>query len=192
MAYSADVTVTQLLLHWGDGDEQALGRLLPLVYEQLKQLAHARLAGERADHTLNTTALVHEAYLKLVDINQVQWKDRTHFLAMASRQMRRILVDYARERKAAKRGGVQYKVKLDEERLLPEAQIEIVLELDDTLKRLEELNPRRSQAVEHRYFGGMTVEETAAALGVSRATAERDLKFARAWLARDLGRDPGI
>ncbi len=192
MAYSADVTVTQLLLHWGDGDEQALGRLLPLVYEQLKQLAHARLAGERADHTLNTTALVHEAYLKLVDINQVQWQDRTHFLAMASRQMRRILVDYARERKAAKRGGVQYKVKLDEERLLPEAQIEIVLELDDTLKRLEELNPRRSQAVEHRYFGGMTVEETAAALGVSRATAERDLKFARAWLARDLGRDPGI
>ncbi len=155
-------------------------------------MAHARLAGERADHTLNTTALVHEAYLKLVDINQVQWKDRTHFLAMASRQMRRILVDYARERKAAKRGGVQYKVKLDEERLLPEAQIEIVLELDDTLKRLEELNPRRSQAVEHRYFGGMTVEETAAALGVSRATAERDLKFARAWLARDLGRDPGI
>ncbi len=192
MAYSADVTVTQLLLHWGDGDEQALDRLLPLVYEQLKQLAHARLAGERADHTLNTTALVHEAYLKLIDINQVQWKDRTHVLAMASRQMRRILVDYARERKAAKRGGVQYKVKLDEERLLPEAQIEIVLELDDTLKRLEELNPRRSQAVEHRYFGGMTVEETAAALGVSRATAERDLKFARAWLARDLGRDPGI
>ena len=192
MAYSADVTVTQLLLHWGDGDEQALDRLLPLVYEQLKQLAHARLAGERADHTLNTTALVHEAYLNLVDINQVQWKDRTHFLAMASRQMRRILVDYARERKAAKRGGVQYKVVLDEERFLPEAQVEIVLELDEALKRLEERNPRRSQAVEHRYFGGLTVEETAAALGISRATAERDLKFARAWLSRDLGRDPGI
>ena len=192
MAYSADVTVTQLLLHWGDGDEQALGRLLPLVYEQLKQLAHARLAGERADHTLNTTALVHEAYLKLVDINQVQWKDRTHFLAMASRQMRRILVDYARERKAAKRGGVQYKVVLDEERFLPEAQVEIVLELDEALKRLEERNPRRSQAVAYRYFGGLTVEETAAALGISRATAERDLKFARAWLSRDLGRDPGV
>ena len=192
MAYSADVTVTQLLLHWGDGDEQALGRLLPLVYEQLKQLAHARLAGERADHTLNTTALVHEAYLKLVDINQVQWKDRTHFLAMASRQMRRILVDYARERKAAKRGGVQYKVVLDEERFLPEAQVEIVLELDEALKRLEERNPRRSQAVAYRYFGGLTVEETAAALGISRATAERDLKFARAWLSRDLGRDPDI
>ena len=192
MAYSADITVTQLLLHWGDGDEQALDRLLPLVYEQLKQLAHARLAGERADHTLNTTALVHEAYLKLVDINQVQWKDRTHFLAMASRQMRRILVDYARERKAAKRGGVQYKVKLDEERFLPEAQVEIVLELDEALKRLEERNPRRSQAVAYRYFGGLTVEETAAALGISLATAERDLKFARAWLSRDLGRNPDI
>ena len=192
MAYSADVTVTQLLLHWGDGDEQALDRLLPLVYEQLRQLAHARLAGERADHTLNTTALVHEAYLKLIDINQVQWKDRTHFLAMASRQMRRILVDYARERKAAKRGGVQYKVVLDEERFLPEAQVEIVLELDEALKRLEERNPRRSQAVAYRYFGGLTVEETAAALDISRATAERDLKFARAWLSRDLGRDPDI
>jgi len=192
MAYSADVTVTQLLLHWGDGDERALDRLLPLVYEQLRQLAHARLAGERADHTLNTTALVHEAYLKLVDINQVQWKDRTHFLAMASRQMRRILVDYARERKAAKRGGVQYKVVLDEERFLPEAQVEIVLELDEALKRLEERNPRQSQAVAYRYFGGLTVEETAAALGISRATAERDLKFARAWLSRDLGRDPDI
>ncbi len=192
MAYPADGTVTQLLLHWGDGDERALDRLLPLVYEQLKQLAHARLAGERADHTLNTTALVHEAYLKLVDINQVQWKDRTHFLAMASRQMRRILVDYARERKAAKRGGVQYKVVLDEERFLPEAQVEIVLELDEALKRLEERNPPRSQAVAYRYFGGLTVEETAAALGISRATAERDLKFARAWLSRDLGRDPDI
>ncbi len=192
MAYPADGTVTQLLLHWGGGDERARDRLLPLVYEQLKQLAHARLAGERADHTLNTTALVHEAYLKLVDINQVQWKDRTHFLAMASRQMRRILVDYARERKAAKRGGVQYKVVLDEERFLPEAQVEIVLELDEALKRLEERNPRRSQAVAYRYFGGLTVEETAAALGISRATAERDLKFARAWLSRDLGRDPDI
>ena len=188
----SDVTVTQLLLHWGDGNEQALDRLLPLVYEQLKQLAHARLAGERPDHTLNTTALVHEAYLKLIDINQVQWKDRTHFLAMASRQMRRILVDYARERKAAKRGGVQYKVVLDEERLLPGVQVEAVLGLDEALKRLEERSPRRSRAVEHRYFGGLTNEEIASALDVSLATVERDLKFARGWLARELGRDPGV
>ncbi len=115
--------VTQMLLRWSDGDQEALDRLLPLVYEQLKRLAHARLGGERAGHTLNTTALVHEAYLKLVDIKRVQWTDRAHFLAMASRQMRRILIDYAHQRKALKRGGGAQKEVLDEERLIPEEMV---------------------------------------------------------------------
>ena len=183
--------VTRILSAIEGGDAAASEELLPIVYEELRRLAARRLARERPQ-TLQATDLVHEAYLRLVDLNQMQWKDRVHFLAMASRLMRRILVDYARERKAAKRGGVQYKVELDEERLLPEAQVEIVLELDDALKRLKELNPRRSQAVEHRYFGGLTNEEIAAAQGVSVATVERDLKFARGWLAREWDQDLGI
>ena len=126
--------VTQMLLRWSEGDQEAFDQLLPLVYDQLKKLAHARLRGERLDHTLNTTGLVHEAYLKLVDINQVQWKDRAHFLAMASRAMRRILVDYALRRKAHKRGGGAEKVDLEEERLIPDAYTETLLEIDDDLR----------------------------------------------------------
>ena len=180
--------ITQLLLNWSGGNRDALDRLMPLVYTQLRQLAHARLREERADHTLNTTDLVHEAYVKLVDINQVQWHDRAHFLAMASRLMRRILVDYWRKKKDHKRGGEQQRVDFEEALLMPEARPETVLDLDDALKRLEQLSPRQSQAVECRYFGGMTSEETAEVLGISRATVERDLRAARAWLARGWGK----
>ncbi len=180
--------ITRLLLNWSGGQREALDRLIPLVYTQLRQLAHARLREERSDHTLSTTALVHEAYVKLVDINQVQWHDRAHFLAMASRLMRRILVDYWRKKKAYKRGGELQQVDLDEALLMPEARPETVLDLDDALKRLEYLNPRQSQVVEHLYFGGMTSEETAEVLGISRATVERDLRAARAWLAREWGK----
>ena len=188
MPHEHEADITKLLLNWSGGDREALDRLLPLVYTQLRQMAHLRLREQSPDHTLNTTALVHEAYLKLVDTNQVQWHDRAHFLAAASRLMRNILVDYWRKKKAHKRGGEQQRVDLDEALLMPEGQAETVLDLDDALTRLEQLSPRQSKVVEHRYFGGLTAEESARVLDVSRATVERDLKAARAWLARELER----
>jgi RNA polymerase sigma factor (TIGR02999 family) len=180
--------VTTLLLRWSEGDEQARDALLPLVYEELRRMAHFRLVRERDDHTLNTTALVHEAYLRLVDADQVQWNGRAHFLALASRMMRRILIDYANRRRTAKRGGGQAHVELDEARLVPDERVEELLELDEALQRLEALYPRPGQAVALCYFGGLTNDEAAAALEISRATVERDLRFARAWLAQALGR----
>ena len=185
MANSPDVT--QLLIHWSEGDEEALDRLLPLVYDQLREVAHLRLRGERSDHTINTTALVHEAYIRLVDLDRMQWRDRLHFLAMASRLMRRVLVDYARERKAAKRGGDRQRLDLDEAELLIEAQADTILELDESLTLLKSQHPRIAQAVEHRYFGGLSNEEIAEILGVSTATVERDFKLARAWISRAWG-----
>ena len=176
--------ITQLLFAYRNGESEALDRMLPLVYDQLKRLAHNRLRGERADHTLNTTALVHEAYFKLVDINRVQWNDRAHFLAMAARQMRRILVDYAIKRKAQKRGGDLQKESLDEDRLIPDGHVNQLLELDDALKRLAMTHSRQSEAMELHYFGGLTLEETGEVLGVSPPTVMRDLRFAEAWLAR--------
>jgi len=187
MPSSSDIT--RLLLRWNEGDEDACDRLMPLLYDELRRLARARMQQERPDHTLGTTGLVHEAYLKLVDLTGVQWNDRTHFLALLSRVMRRILVDYARARKAVRRGGAQQRVELDEEGLVPDEQIEAVLELEDALAQLEAQHPRPAQAVAHCYFGGLTNEEAAEVLGVSRATVERDLRFARAWLAQTLGKD---
>ena len=146
---------------------EALNQLIPLIYEQLRTLARARLRNERPGHMLNTSDLVHEAYLKLIDINRMQWENRSHFFAMASQVMHRILVDHARKQKTDKRGGGWQKVKLDEERLLPEAYAETLLELDDALKRLEARHPRQGQAVGYRYFGSLTNQETAEALGIS-------------------------
>lgn len=185
--------VTQMLLRWTEGDEEALDQLVPLVYEQLKRLAHARLRHERPGHTLNTTGLVHEAYLKLIDINRVHWKGRDHFLAMASRVMRRILVDHAHRRKAQKRGGGVPDVEFDEASLLvPEMQAEKVLALDEALHRLEAVHPRPCKAVELHYFGGLTQAEVGRVLGVSQPTAMRDLRFARAWLASVWEEDPEL
>ena len=175
--------VTQLLLAYTDGDREAFDRLLPLVYEPLKRLAHARLREERPDHTLNTTGLVHEAYLKLIDIKQVQYQSRGHFFAMASKVMRRILVNYATMRKAQKRGGGAPIEELREELLIPEAYAETLLDLDDLLKRFEKTYSREAKVVEHRYFGGLTNKEIAETLSVSLSTVERDLRFARAWLS---------
>ncbi|MFQ5568362.1 MAG: sigma-70 family RNA polymerase sigma factor [Rhodothermales bacterium] len=177
--------VTRLLLQWREGDQEALNQLLHALYQQLRDLAHAHLAGERTNHTLNTTALVHEAYLKLVDIDRIHWRDRAHFLAMASRVMRRILIDYAHRRKAQKRGGGVPRTLFDEEEFMTEAQAETLLELDDVLARLEAVHPRPAQAVELYYIGGLTQQEVAEVVGVSQPTVMRDLQFSQAWLARE-------
>jgi RNA polymerase sigma factor (TIGR02999 family) len=162
------------------------------VYDHLRALARQRLRGERPDHTLDTTGLVHEAYLKLATAGGTEWQDRAHFFAVASRAMRRILVDHAKERRALKRGGAATHVELDPERLGDlaageERDPELLLTLDDALARLEAESPRQARAIELRFFGGLTLEEVGEALGISAPTAMRDVRFAQAWLARELG-----
>lgn len=184
---SAPGDVTHLLQRWSDGDRQALDRLVPLLYEHLRRLAHDRLRREEASPSLNTTALVHEAYIKLMDLRSARFRDRAHFLSMASRVMRCLLVDHARARHAAKRGGGAAAVELAEALWIPEPQAEAITELDEALQRLEAIDPRQSQILEQRYFGGLSLEETAEAVGLSLATVKRELRFARAWLAAELG-----
>lgn len=176
--------ITRLLAAIRSGEPGALDRLIPIVYGELRRLAHARLREEHPGHTLNTTGLVHEAYLKLIGLNRIQWEDRTHFFAIASRMMRRILIDHAVKRRAQKRGGGPHRAELDEDLLVSDEQSETLLELDDFLKQLEILQPRQCKILEHRFFGGLTNEEIAEVLGVSLRTVERDLRFAKAWLAR--------
>jgi RNA polymerase sigma factor (TIGR02999 family) len=184
---SAPQDVTELLLAWRDGDASALDRLLPAVYGDLRRAAHRELQKERPDHTLLTIDLVHEAYLRLVDSSRVQWKSRAHFLAVAAQAMRRILVDAARARGAQKRGGDQIRVTLEEEPAVEDRLGVDVVALDEALTRLAVADPRRSQVVEMRFFGGLSVEETAEALDVSPETVMRDWKVARAWLYNELG-----
>ena len=180
--------ITGLLLRWNEGDEQACNQLMPLLYDELRQLARARIRNERADHTLGTTGLVHEAYLRLVDLDQARWNDRVHFMALASRIMKNLLVDYANRRRSQKRGGGRQHVPVVDDLLISDEQAEAVLELDDALTRLEAQHGRPAQAIIFCYFGGLTNEEAAEALGISRATIERDLRFARAWLGKAMGR----
>jgi RNA polymerase sigma factor (TIGR02999 family) len=180
--------ITQLLRRWSEGDAEALGALVPLVYERMRQLAHHRLSSD-PNASLNTTGLVHEAYLRLIDTPQPNLCDRGHFLGLASRVMRHLLVDHARARKAAKRGLGAIVVELDEALLVADDAIDPITELDEALKRLEAIDERRSRILEQRYFGGLTLEETAQALGVSLATAKRELRSARAWLAAELQPD---
>lgn len=180
--------VTRLLRQWSEGDQEALNRLVPLMYDELRRLAHQRLRRDEWNRSLDTTALVHDAYLKLVDIRQARFQDRAHFLAMASRVMRRLLVDQARARHAAKRGGSSAPVELDDALQVPDPQGDALVGLDDALLRLEALDPRQGRIIEQRYFGGLTLEETAEALGVSLATVKRELRVAHAWLAVELGR----
>ena len=180
--------ITGLLRKVNAADRAAFDELVPLVYGHLHRLAHNRLRGERSEHTLNTTALVHEAYLELVDVDHAPWQDRAHFLAAASLVMRHVLVDHARARNAKKRGGEWVRVELEPDALpLTEEYAEAVEELDGALKRLAELSPQKAKVLEQRYFGGLKLEECAEALGVSLATVKRDLRFGRAWLARELG-----
>ncbi|HVF38665.1 MAG TPA: ECF-type sigma factor [Gemmatimonadaceae bacterium] len=186
---SADTDISLLLRQWRSGDSQALDHLIPLVYERLRQLAHKRLRNEQ-DASLNTTALVHEAYLKLVQSTEIAPRDRSHFLALMSRLMRNLLVDHARARKAAKRGAGAALLELDEMAWISETDLETYSAVDEALKRLEELDSRQSRILENRYFGGLTLEETAESLGISVATVKRELRSGRAWLALELGREP--
>jgi RNA polymerase sigma-70 factor, ECF subfamily len=178
--------VTQLLGDWSGGDERALEKLFPLVEPELHRLAHHYMSRERAGHTLQTTAILHEAYLRLVDNTKPAWQGRTHFIAAAAQLMRRILVDHARERHSLKRGGDALKVTLDEAALVTEARSEELLAVDEALDRLAAQDPRKSHIVELRYFGGLTVEETAEYLKLSQRTVEREWTMAKAWLYRAL------
>lgn len=178
--------VTQALLQLSDGDESALERLLPAVYEQLRLLAQRELRRERPDHTLTPTALVHEAYLKLVRLDRIQWRGRAHFFGACSQAMRRILISYARTRKAGKRGGGQSPVTIDNVLVAAEQRPEELMALDEALNRLEAMSERAARVVECRFFAGMDVEETAEALGISPATVKRDWLTARAWLNKEL------
>ena len=180
--------VTELLIAWRNGDEDALSRLTPLVYEELHRLAAAYMRREKAGHTLQTSALVNEAYIKLVDSSRVHWQNRAHFFAVAAQLMRRILVDFARKRQFQKRGGDWRQVTLDEG-LGGAARLDSdFVALDEALQELAKLDPRKARVIELRFFGGLSLEETSEALQVSTDTIGRDWRAARAWLARELKR----
>ena len=178
---------TELLLAWTRGEPHAFEQLVPLVHDELRRLARQYMARERPHHTLQATALVNEAYLRLIDLNRIRWQDRAHFFAMAARVMRRILVDFARARRNEKRGGQIPRVSLDEALLVAEEPREELVTLDAALVALEAVHPRKSQVVELRYFGGLTLEETAEVLHLSVDSVKRDWRFAKLWLLRELG-----
>jgi RNA polymerase sigma factor (TIGR02999 family) len=175
-----------LLLAWGRGETSAFDRLVPLVHDELRQLARRHMRRERPDHTLQPTALVNELYLRLIAVSQVDWQSRAHFFAIAARVMRQILVDSARRHRATQRGGTRQRVSLDAAVVPSAARHPDLVALDEALKRLESVHPRKSQVVELRYFGGMKLEEAATVLGVSRDTVKRDWRFAKLWLLREL------
>ena len=181
-----DANVTGLLLAWRAGDSDALERLVPLVYDELRHIAHRQLGRERAGHTLGTTGLVHEAYLKLVDQTRVEWADRSHFFAVAAQAMRRILVDYARRLQAEKRGGVPERVSLTDALLVAEQRADTLVALDQALGELGAIDERLSRVVEYRFFAGLTEDETAEVMGVSARTVRRDWTKAKGWLLRAL------
>jgi RNA polymerase sigma factor (TIGR02999 family) len=183
---SAPPTVTQLLSEWSKGDHAALEQLMPMVYEELRRLARSHLRRERRDHTLQATALVHEAYLRLIDQHSVSWQNRAHFLGMAAQMMRRVLVNHAVARKTSKRGGSSQKITLDEAVKIGVQREVDLISLDDALKELEELDSRQSRIVELRFFGGLSIEETAEALSLSPATVKREWNTAKLWLRRQI------
>jgi RNA polymerase sigma factor (TIGR02999 family) len=184
MRGSQQAQITQLLVDWSSGDKAALDKLMPLVYDELRRLARFHMRRERAGHTLQTTALVNEAYMRLVDQRNVHWKCRGHFFAVAAQLMRRILIDHARGRRVAKRGGQAPRVSLDEAATVAGDRGAELIALDEALKGLESLDERKGKIVELRFFGGLNVEETAEALGISTATVVREWSLAKAWLYR--------
>jgi len=180
--------VTELLVRWRGGDREALDSLLPLVYDELRRIARHYLQGERSGHTLQSTALVNEAYVRMVVQDFPQWQNRAHFFAVAAQLMRQILVDHARSHRASKRGGDVYKVTLDEAEEQPLATDIDIVALDDALKNLAEMDPQQSRVVELKFFAGLSIEDTAEVLGISSSTVKRDWVTARAWLYRELDR----
>jgi RNA polymerase sigma factor (TIGR02999 family) len=183
---SSQQDVTQLLVAWRNGDLNARDELMPIVYQELHGLAHQYMSRERPGHTLQTSALVNEAFLRLADQREVQWQNRAHFVGLAGQMMRRILVDYARSRSYAKRGGGACQVSLDEELIVSDERSAEVVALDDALQSLARLDERKSRLVELRFFGGLSIEETAEVLGVSPGTVMRDWTLAKAWLRREM------
>ncbi len=188
MSPNSDSGPTELLRAWRQGDGSALDRLVPQVYEELYRLARRYMRQERPDHTLQATSLVNEAYLRLIDVNRVEWRDRAHFLAVAAQMMRRILVEFARNRQRQKRGGGAVRVSLDDLQELPDSNEHDVVALSDALSGLATVDARMGQVVELRFFGGLTVAETADVLNISPETVMRDWKTAKAWLLREIGR----
>jgi len=182
VATSSQHEVTKLLFRLTDGDGEVLDELLPLVYAELRRLASSYLRRERQDHTLQPTALVHEAYIRMIDQTQAQWQNRAHFFGVAAQMMRRILIDHARAQQADKRGGEFQKLSLDENIDVSGNRADELVALDDALKRLAEIDPQKSRLVELRFFGGLSVEETAEVLGVSAPTVKRHWRMAKAWL----------
>ena len=186
MAPSTTPNITQLLVAWNQGDQDALAKLTPLVYKELHRLAHGYLAGERRGHVLQTTALVNEAFVRLIDWQQVEWQNRAHFFGVAATLMRHILVQFAREQQAAKRGGNAIQVSLSEATAIDTRHNPDLVALDDALTRLEKLDPRQTRIVELRFFGGLNLEETAEVLKVSVSTVRRDWRMAQAWLHQQM------
>jgi RNA polymerase sigma factor (TIGR02999 family) len=180
--------ITQLLAEWSEGNQAALDKLYPLVYNELRRLAHGYLRRERKGHTLQTTALINEAYLRLVDQKYVHWANRSHFFGISAQIMRRILIDHARRYEYAKRGGGAQRISLDEVAVVAKERARSLLMLDEALKSLAEIDPRRSEVVELRYFGGLNNEEIARVLKISENTVTRDWNMARAWLYQELSR----
>ena len=189
MAGAPSREVTELLRAWSRGEEEAREKLIPLIYEDLRQRARRQMGRERRGHTLQTTALIHEAYLRLVGAAPVDWESRSHFFAIAARTMRRILVDHARSRRSLKRGGAARAVSLDEQLLVADQPAHDLVTLDLSLQALTALDPRKGRVVELRYFGGLSVEETAEVLKVSPRTVKGDWQFAKVWLLREMRRD---
>ena len=183
--------VTQMLVDWRNGDKQALDRLMPLVYGELRRIASRYMRRERESHTLQTTALVNEAYLRLVGKNNVDWQNRAHFFAVAAQVMRHLLIDHARARERVRRGADPQQISLDDEALVSEQKGEALLALDEALTKLAEIDDRKVKIVELRYFGGLSAEETAEALGVSEITVKREWLKAKAWLYRELTQGTG-
>jgi len=181
--------LTQLLVDWSHGDKTALDRLMPLVDAELRRLAHRYMSRERGGHTLQTTALVNEAFLRLINRSKVDWQNRAHFFGLAAQLMRTILVDHARSHTCTKRGGGAYKLELDETMLVSQQKASEVLALDDALKELALIDPEQGRIVELRFFGGLTVEETAEVLHISPATVKREWSTAKAWLYRELAKE---
>jgi RNA polymerase sigma factor (TIGR02999 family) len=178
--------VTELLVRWSQGDDDALAELSPLIYEELRRLAHRQMSGQGPDHTLQTTALVNEAYLRLADQTNARWQNRAHFFAVAARAMRQILVSYARSQRAQKRGGGALKVNLEQAALISPEESREIVDLHEALERLAALDSRKAQVVELKYFGGLNYDEMAEVLKISRITVRRDWEFARLWLYTEL------